>query len=186
MAQNSQRIFILVIVGVFLLSTIAFTGVIVYSIVGGDDNAQQISEFDEAQEAFEQADEFPDDQDSLEGTQLEGFEPLSGRVSELEIIDISEGDGAEVQPGATVVAHYTGAIARTGVIFQSSFDTGQPIPFGLDQVIQGWTEGVPGMKEGGERRLIIPAEKAYGEAGSPPNIGPDEDLVFDIVLVGIE
>ena len=85
-----------------------------------------------------------------------------------------------------VTAHYTGAVAATGIIFQSSLDSGQPIPFALDQVIKGWTDGVPGMKEGGKRRLIIPADQAYG--ATPPqgsNIPANAPLVFDIELVKI-
>ena len=122
----------------------------------------------------------------LQGTQLADFTPVES-VEELEKIDIKEGDGEEVKPGATVTAHYTGAVASTGVIFQSSKDLGQPIPFGLDQVIAGWTEGVPGMKVGGTRRLVIPAEKAYG--ANPPagsGIPANAALVFDIELVSVE
>ncbi|HSX32179.1 MAG TPA: FKBP-type peptidyl-prolyl cis-trans isomerase, partial [Candidatus Saccharimonadales bacterium] len=78
---------------------------------------------------------------------------------------------------------YTGAVAATGVIFQSSLDSGQPVSFPLGNVIQGWQEGIPGMKVGGTRRLIIPAAKAYG--ASPPqgsNIPANADLVFDVTL----
>lgn len=71
------------------------------------------------------------------------------------------------------------------MIFQSSKDFGSPATFGLDQVIAGWTEGVPGMKVGGIRRLVIPAEKAYGSQSPAPNIPPNSDLVFDIELVAI-
>lgn len=120
-----------------------------------------------------------------EGTKLADFEPLE-KVNELQIIDIEVGTGDEVQPGATITAHYTGALCRNGIIFQSSHDFGKPISFGLDQVIKGWTEGVPGMKIGGMRRLIIPSEMAYGSARAASNIPPNSDLVFDIELVGIK
>ena len=116
---------------------------------------------------------------------LEGYTPQE-TVDELEIIDLEEGDGEVVQEGATVTAHYTGALAKNGTIFQSSRDLGEPIEFPLSGVIEGWTEGVPGMKVGGTRRLIIPAEKAYGETGSPPSIGPNEPLVFDIELTAVQ
>jgi FKBP-type peptidyl-prolyl cis-trans isomerase len=91
-----------------------------------------------------------------------------------------------VKAGATVTAHYTGAVAATGVIFQSSHDTGQPIPFSLNEVIKGWTDGVPGMKVGGTRRLVIPADQAYG-ATPPPGSGipANAALVFDIELVAV-
>lgn len=119
-----------------------------------------------------------------EGTKLHDFEPRDG-VQELEIMDVEVGDGEEVKPGATITAHYTGALCKNGIIFQSSFDFGNPISFGLDQVIQGWTHGVPGMKVGGTRRLIIPAEMAYGAASPAKNIPANSDLVFDIVLMAI-
>lgn len=123
-------------------------------------------------------------QPQLEGTILNGFTPADS-VKELEIIDTVAGTGDEVQKGATITAHYTGALVASGVIFQSSHDMGRPVTFGLSQVIKGWTEGVPGMKVGGTRRLIIPAEMAYGAASPAPNIPANSDLVFDIELVAI-
>ncbi len=121
---------------------------------------------------------------AYEGTKLTDFTPIN-HVEELQIIDIEEGTGATVQPGATITAHYTGALCKNGIIFQSSHDFGKPISFGLDQVIRGWTDGVPGMKVGGMRRLIIPSGMAYGSARAASNIPPNSDLVFDIELVGI-
>ena len=119
-----------------------------------------------------------------EGTKLPNFEPTD-TVTELQIIDTEIGTGEEVRPGATITAHYTGALCQNGVIFQSSFDRGNPITFRLDQVISGWTQGVPGMKAGGTRRLVIPAAQAYGERSPAPNIPAGSNLVFDIVLVAI-
>ncbi len=120
-----------------------------------------------------------------EGTKLADFEPIEA-VNELQIIDIEQGAGHTVQPGATITAHYTGALCKNGIIFQSSHDFGKAITFGLSQVIKGWTDGVPGMKVGGMRRLIIPANQAYGNASPAPNIPANSDLVFDIELVGIK
>ena len=119
-----------------------------------------------------------------EGTKLPNFEPRD-TVSELEIVDTEVGRGEEVQPGATITAHYTGALVRNGIIFQSSHDMGRAITFGLDQVITGWTVGVPGMRVGGTRRLIIPAAQAYGDRSPASNIPAGSDLVFDIELVDI-
>lgn len=185
MAQHSQRIFILVIVAVFLLSTIAFTGVIIYQIIGdgGNEVATEIDQSD--------FDDFDAPEDGLAGTELEGFEPIEGDVTELEVIDLVEGDGAEVEAGQAVTAHYTGAFAVNGLIFESSLDGGEPVEFPLDGVIQGWQEGVPGMKEGGTRRIIIPAEQAYGVApddyqSSPGQGQPLGPLVFDIQLFSVE
>lgn len=121
----------------------------------------------------------------LEGTKLANFTPIPS-VAELQSTDITEGTGDEVMPGATITAHYTGALAVDGTIFQSSHDIGRPITFGLTQVIAGWTNGVPGMKVGGIRRLEIPATLAYGPSSPSPNIPANSDLVFDIELVGIE
>lgn len=121
---------------------------------------------------------------AYEGTKLHDFEPRE-EVKELESIDVEVGTGETVRAGAKITAHYTGALAKNGIIFQSSLDFGDPITFGLDQVISGWTNGVPGMKVGGTRRLIIPTEQAYGAASPAANIPANSDLVFDIDLVAI-
>jgi FKBP-type peptidyl-prolyl cis-trans isomerase len=120
-----------------------------------------------------------------EGTKLADFTPIDS-IGELQIIDIEEGTGTVVPEGATITAHYTGALCKNGVIFQSSHDFGNPITFGLNQVIKGWTQGVPGMKVGGMRRLIIPSELAYGSARAASNIPPNSDLVFDIELMELK
>jgi FKBP-type peptidyl-prolyl cis-trans isomerase len=117
---------------------------------------------------------------------MDNFTPIA-QVAELTRIDVQEGTGDVVQPGATITAHYTGAVAATGNVFQSSKDFGRPISFGLNQVIKGWTDGVPGMKVGGTRRLLIPAAQAYGSTPPPGSgIPADADLVFDIELVKID
>jgi len=123
-------------------------------------------------------------QTPLEGTKLANFMPVSP-VTELQIIDTVEGTGDIVPEGATITAHYTGALCSDGTIFQSSHDFGEAISFPLSGVIQGWTKGVPGMKVGGTRRLVIPAALAYGANSPSPNIPPNSDLVFDIELVAI-
>lgn len=117
---------------------------------------------------------------------LQDFTPVD-TIPELQIEDRVPGTGAEVAPNDTVTCHYTGAVAKTGEVFQSSHDFGKAISFPLSGVIAGWTEGVPGMKVGGTRRLLIPAAKAYGS--TPPygsGIPVNADLVFDIELVAIE
>ena len=120
----------------------------------------------------------------LEGTKLANFVPIA-TVPELQIIDVMEGTGDTVPENATITAHYTGALCKDGTIFQSSHDFGKPVTFGLNQVIAGWTKGVPGMKVGGVRRLIIPSAMAYGSVRAAANIPPNSDLVFDIELVSI-
>lgn len=120
----------------------------------------------------------------LESTKLADFTPVSS-VPELQIIDLVEGTGDVVPENATITAHYTGALCADGTIFQSSHDFGKPVTFGLNQVIKGWTQGVPGMKVGGTRRLIIPSALAYGSVRAAANIPPNSDLVFDIELVSL-
>lgn len=122
----------------------------------------------------------------LAGKPLADFTPVE-KIESLQKIDQKAGEGKEATADSTVTAHYTGAVAATGIVFQSSLDSGQPIPFSLKEVIRGWTEGVPGMKEGGARRLLIPAAMAYG--ANPPSgsgIPPNADLVFDILLVKVD
>jgi len=125
--------------------------------------------------------------DKLKGTLLEDFIPLGKKtkVTELQTIDFLVGTGDEVPVGATITAHYTGALAVDGTIFESSKDGGRPATFGLHQVIDGWTVGVPGMKVGGRRRLVIPSEMAYGGRRASAQIAPNSDLVFDIELIAI-
>ncbi|MBC7565011.1 FKBP-type peptidyl-prolyl cis-trans isomerase [Candidatus Saccharibacteria bacterium] len=124
--------------------------------------------------------------EKLKGTPLADFDPRKkNKVEELEIIDTVVGDGQEVVDGDTITAHYTGALVTDGSIFESSRDSGNPATFGLHQVIDGWTVGVPGMKIGGTRRLVIPAQMAYGQRRASAQIGPNSDLVFDIELIAI-
>lgn len=121
----------------------------------------------------------------LEGTKLANFTPVAS-VPEFQIIDVQEGTGDVVPEGATITAHYTGALCSDGTIFQSSHDFGEAITFPLSGVIAGWTKGVPGMKVGGTRRLVIPADMAYGAQSPSANIPPNSDLVFDIELTAIK
>lgn len=148
----------------------------------------QMREDNKAKKASNSSVDSKDNNDNKEnklvGTKLVGFEPVAS-VDSLQKIDTVVGTGDEVKPGDTVTAHYTGALAKDGTIFDTSVDRGQPATFPLSGVIAGWQEGVPGMKVGGKRRLLIPAAQAYGEQGSPPSIGPNEPLVFDIELVKI-
>ncbi|MBL8990806.1 MAG: FKBP-type peptidyl-prolyl cis-trans isomerase [Phycisphaerae bacterium] len=107
-------------------------------------------------------------------------------VATMLIEDVKEGDGPACQPMATVKAEYRGTRRSDGVEFDSSARTGQALTFSLDEVIKGWTWGLPGMKVGGTRKLVIPWQLAYGEAGRGDKIPPKADLVFEITLKGVE
>jgi FKBP-type peptidyl-prolyl cis-trans isomerase len=104
--------------------------------------------------------------------------------SGLEVWDVKEGSGAEVTPGGTVTVHYTGWLTdEKATKFDSSVDRGKPISFPLSGVIQGWQEGIPGMKPGGVRRLKIPANLAYGSRGAGSAIPPNATLIFEVELI---
>jgi len=105
----------------------------------------------------------------------------------LEKKDLKVGSGEEAQTGQQVSVHYVGVAYSTKKQFDASWDGGRPFNFtlGAGNVIQGWDEGVPGMKVGGRRQLVIPPDLGYGAAGYPGVIGPNETLVFVVDLVSI-
>ncbi len=175
MAKKRQRAFALIAAIVFLLSSVAFTALVVWTMVQENNNkTQEASTVDDNSNT-----------QALAGTKLSNFEPIKS-VEELQKVDLVEGSGEEVKEGATVTVHYTGALAKDGTIFESSKDSGQTATFGLEQVIAGWTEGIPGMKVGGTRRLIIPAELAYGAQSPSPDIPANSALVFDVELIAVQ
>ena len=107
--------------------------------------------------------------------------------SELEIVDLTVGEGDEAQAGQTVSVHYVGVAHSTGEQFDASYDRGDPLQFrlGVGQVISGWDTGVQGMKVGGRRKLVIPAHLAYGDRGAGGVIKPGETLIFVVDLVDV-
>jgi peptidylprolyl isomerase len=108
-------------------------------------------------------------------------------ATKLLVVDQVVGSGDAVKASSTVLAHYIGVGLISGQKFDSSWDRGQPIQFGLDQVIPGWTQGLTGMKIGGRRLLVIPGALAYG--ATPPagsGIEPNETLVFVVDLVDFQ
>lgn len=118
--------------------------------------------------------------------QVEELSAQDGYAPGLKIEDLTVGTGAEAVAGKPVSVHYTGWLLD-GTKFDSSVDRGAPFEFllGASQVIAGWDQGVQGMKEGGKRKLTIPYDLAYGEAGYPPVIPPKSTLVFEVELLKV-
>lgn len=102
--------------------------------------------------------------------------------TELVITDLVVGDGPEAVPGAQVQVHYVGVDFETGEQFDASWDRGEAITFPLSGLIAGWQEGIPGMRVGGRRQLVIPPALAYGESGHRL---AGRTLVFVIDLLGV-
>ncbi|HET9164084.1 MAG TPA: FKBP-type peptidyl-prolyl cis-trans isomerase [Solirubrobacterales bacterium] len=113
--------------------------------------------------------------------------PKGAPPKKLEVKEIEAGSGAEAKSGEKVTVQYVGVDYKNGKEFDSSWSRNEPFSFtlGAGEVIPGWDQGVEGMKVGGRRELIIPPELAYGEAGAPPAIGPNETLVFVIDLLEV-
>lgn len=186
MARKRDRAFAGFFAALFLITSSAVTIAVIWDAVSNKDDSSSSSsnQSDAEKKALEALNKQKENSvdGKLAGTQLAGFTPVAS-IDKLQEIDTTPGTGDEVKAGDTVTVDYTGAVAATGKIFQSSLDTGQLVSFGLNQVIKGWTDGVPGMKVGGTRRLLIPASQAYG--ATPPSgsgIPANADLVFDITL----
>jgi len=107
-----------------------------------------------------------------------GFQDIGSGLLVKDVV-VGVGD-AEAETGQDVTVDYTGWLASDGTQFDSSRTRGEPATFSLNQVIVGWQRGIPGMKAGGIRQLVIPAALAYGTTGSPPSIPANADLVFEV------
>ncbi len=108
--------------------------------------------------------------------------------TELQITEVTEGDGPEAAAGNTVDVHYVGVAHSSGEEFDASYNRGAPLTFrlGVGQVIAGWDQGVQGMKVGGRRQLVIPPHLGYGDRGAGGVIAPGETLIFVVDLVGVK
>lgn len=170
MARSRDRVIALILAIVFFATSLSVTFFAIWEVMQDDKGANTVNQNN------------ANGQQALKGTTLANFTP-GAPVDTLQKIDVTQGTGREVQPGDTVTVDYTGALVESGIIFESSYDRGEPVTFQLDGVIKGWTEGIPGMKVGGTRRLVIPAAMAYGAnpregSGIPPNA----PLVFDVTV----
>ena len=105
----------------------------------------------------------------------------------LKYVDLKVGDGPEAVPGQNVEVHYTGWL-ENGTKFDSSHDRQEPFTFrlGAGEVIEGWDQGVAGMKVGGKRKLTIPSDLGYGDQGAGGTIPPGATLIFEVELLGVE
>ncbi|AZI58020.1 FKBP-type peptidyl-prolyl cis-trans isomerase [Nakamurella antarctica] len=110
--------------------------------------------------------------------------PTGPAPAELEITDITLGEGAEASAGSTVDVHYLGVEFDTGAEFDSSWSRSQSINFPLRSLIAGWQVGIPGMKVGGRRKLVVPPHQAYGPAGGGHQLS-GKTLIFVIDLLGV-
>lgn len=113
--------------------------------------------------------------------------PTGEAPAELQTEDIVDGKGKAAKAGDAISVQYVGVSYSTGQEFDASWDRGEPFQFELGggQVIPGWDQGLEGMKVGGRRKLVIPPDLGYGEAGSPPAIAPNETLIFIVDLLEI-
>jgi peptidylprolyl isomerase len=114
--------------------------------------------------------------------------PTGSPPRKLLVEDIVKGKGPAAKNGDTVVVHYVGMNFSNGQEFDASWDTGAPFPvqLGAGMVIAGWDKGLVGIKKGGRRKLTIPPELGYGAEGYPPDIPPNETLVFVVDAVDIQ
>ena len=113
--------------------------------------------------------------------------PDSPPPNDLEVTDVTTGDGDEAVAGKTVRVHYVGVAHSTGEEFDASYNRGEPLSFrlGSGQVIAGWDQGVQGMKVGGRRKLVIPPHLGYGDRGAGGVIKPGETLIFVVDLLDV-
>lgn len=172
--SKGTRFFIIFMVAAFAFSSLAFSGLVIWQLSQSDDQNDN-SAATSSEDLQKQLQDQLDQQNKAEG-------------AEVESTDIKVGEGAEAVAGKEVSVHYTGTLKSDGSKFDSSVDRGEPFTFSLGQgqVIQGWDQGVVGMKVGGKRKLVIPAALAYGEQSPSPAIPPNSDLVFEIELLEVK
>ena len=170
---RAQRVAI-ILIGVMFIAT--SVGAVLLSIM---QNNEQVDQQAQIQELLKQQQE----QQKAPAKKAKNAYIPKGEVTKLQITDIKTGSGDEVKAGDTVTVDYQGTLTN-GTIFDSSYDTGSPATLSLDQVIEGWQKGIPGMKVGGKRRLVIPANMAYGDQAQN-GIPANSSLVFEIELKSI-
>lgn len=177
--STGQRVGIWIIAGVMVVGTL---GAFFLPILMNDNANKEAEQLQELQAELQK--QQANTAEPLDGYTAEPF--TKGDVTELKVEELKAGDGAEATAESKIKVNYFGWTSD-GNIFDSSKKSGttSPIEFPLNGVIAGWTEGLTGAKPGSVRKLIIPADKAYGEAGSPPSIGANEPLVFIVEVLSV-
>ena len=163
MAELRHRVFAGTLALVFLVTSVGFS---IFVIIQGNSSSSNSSSSSSTNS-------------STQNTMLPNFTPVSS-VPSLTIKDLTAGTGQTVAAGDTINVKYSGALASTGIIFQSS-----TVSISLNSVIKGWQEGVPGMKVGGTRQLLVPSALAYGSTAQP-GIPANSNLVFDLTINSIK
>jgi len=168
------------ILTIFACASLAFAG----CGSDGDDDSTSESTQAEGNGAAAQVEKAAD---TSGRTKPEVTVPDGEPPAQLEETELIEGTGKEAKSGDEVTVQYVGVGYESGEEFDSSWSRNEPFSFtlGAGEVIPGWDQGVAGMKVGGRRELVIPPELAYGEAGAPPAIGPNETLIFVVDLVEV-
>jgi peptidylprolyl isomerase len=156
----------------------------------GDDDGGESASPPPTEEQTEAAEPTPAEQrEALEDTDRKPVipRPTGTPPRKLETEEIVRGKGPAARAGDVLTVQYAGVLFSTGDEFDSSWSSGNPFTFqlGAGDVIPGWDKGMVGMRRGGRRMLTIPPELAYGSAGQPPAIGPNETLVFVVDLLAI-
>jgi peptidylprolyl isomerase len=172
-----------------LLILIAVVAVLGVSACGDDDDGSSGSGGAEATQQ-ENATETTPSADALKDTTTKPLIPKPTGTPPRKLVkeDIVKGKGPGAKPGDTVTVNYVGVNFSNGQEFDSSWDSGAsfPVQLGAGMVIEGWDKGLVGIKKGGRRMLTIPPEMGYGAEGYPPDIPPNEILVFVVDAVSIE
>ncbi len=185
MTATRDRIFAWVGVIVAAVSAVALSGAVIIQQVIDSHNAAQQSAATTAAQAAQAA-----CTDKTTESTLSAPEPYvpSGTVSGLQATDLVAGTGVAAKAGDCLVVKYYGMLASNGQRFDDNFSNTSGFAFlvGQGQVIQGWDQGLIGMKVGGTRRLVIPASLAYGSQSPSPSIPANSDLVFVVKLLRIQ
>ncbi len=193
MAKPHQRVFALVLAALFFATSVAAGAAVIWQISQDNSNQQELANQNPQND---QLDAF---EESMKGCNIsepvtaskdnapEVYKPKDD-VNELQKTDLKIGTGKEAKAGDCLVVKYHGTLAANGKKFDGNFEEETALQFALGQgmVIPGWDQGMIGVKEGGVRRLVIPANLGYGESGSGAAIPPNSDLVFVVKLLEIK